>query len=1074
MKKRLFAVILALLTVVSGLPVEAAETSEEFTAETADEVEAEGSSVLPEISEDIKIAGSNGILYDNIMYLSARTVMALEEDTRSLYYDVCDEIAYYKENGYELEDVVFAVDAEGTLYFSVSIPSKILDDIQEKMMQEMLYITEDVINITAEDADEKNENTQECRIDEDTKEGRESTEEGITEENIDERNENAGDDIAEEDNKSAEEGITEENDESVEEGITEEDDESAEEGITEEDNKSAEEGITGEDNENTEDDIIEENADERNEGTGDNITEETSEEENKSADEESAAEEAAAEEEEQTERPVSERGTEGFTAENLDMLPNFAEETFDVIETVKVDNVIELGYGNENDQVQIKTITPTSGYFYNQLSAEEKKIYSAAKPNFTGGKNFFSYQMRNTGNFNWNPICHAVSAVMLTYPDKTDWMARPGSLRAKGTYQGGGSAINYTISYDKSKYYSGSLNEKAKTQIQTIANAAQQYAAERYPGSPVYGIVQYFDTWICENNYYEMLGALESLKGQPDDVKKIYYYCHSAYGILLNGYGVCESYARAMSRLLDAVGIPNMYVIGDTSSGFHAWNYVQMPNGSWYLVDSTWNDAVDPNQTWSWGTYLLIADDGNHIPTGASWGGERNFDYPSRADKDYVPSTESISFETAVCHLKPKEKETIQVSGWDYIKNAPKTWSSSDTKVAKVDNNGKVTAVAPGKATITLAAAGMTASCEVCVYQVKAVTSANTNKNSDTLSFGISGTQGASEDAKNIVLNVNMGNSPYDAEWVLANGKISYPVITYTNKKVNVATAYVEKIEQNQITLTIIPNAAGTTNIKVAFAGKTATIKVSVGKVLQEDWFAIDKIEGDQISYTGKAIKPKVTKITTEKVTYKVTYLNNKNVGTATVKITGTGKFGGEILYHFEIKPIDITDAVFSKALKDKIYNGGVNAPATTIKLGKKTLRMNTDYTILYNGREREIIPAGTYTISIRGKGNYAGTAALTQLYTVKQNTIAKVTASCPRTVKYTGKAQNPVTVKIGKNVLPESDYTVVYHIGSSKSGKEIRYPLAKGKYTAVITVKGNNLTTTSKKTEIVKRFTMK
>ena len=135
---------------------------------------------------------------------------------------------------------------------------------------------------------------------------------------------------------------------------------------------------------------------------------------------------------------------------------------------------------------------------------------------------------------------------------------------------------------------------------------------------------------------------------------------------------------------------------------------------------------------------------------------------------------------------------------------------------------------------------------------------------------------------------------------------------------------------------------------------------------------------------------------------------------------------------------------------------------------------MNTDYTILYNGREMEIIPAGTYTISIRGKGNYAGTAALTQLYTVKQNTIAKVTASCPRTVKYTGKAQNPVTVKIGKNVLPESDYTVVYHIGSSKSGKEIRYPLAKGKYTAVITVKGNNLTTTSKKTEIVKRFTVK
>lgn len=410
----------------------------------------------------------------------------------------------------------------------------------------------------------------------------------------------------------------------------------------------------------------------------------------------------------------------------------------------------------------------------------------------------------------------------------------------------------------------------------------------------------------------------------------------------------------------------------------------------------------------------------------------------------------------------------------DYIRNSPKTWSSSDTKVVKVDTNGKITAVAPGKATITLAAAGMAASCEVYVYQVKSVTAANTNKNSDTLSFGITGTQGTSADAKSVVLNVNMGNSPYDAEWMIANGKASEPVITYTNKKTDIATANIERIEQNQITLKIKPNTAGSTNVKVTFAGKTTTIKVSVGRVLPEEWFSIERIEGDRTPYTGKAIKPKVKKITKEKVTYKVSYLNNKNVGTASVKITGTGKFGGDIIYHFEITPIDITDAVFSRALKDKIYNGGANAPATTVKLGKKTLRANTDYTILYDGREMETIPAGTYTISVRGKGNYTGTAASTQYYTVKQNTIAKVTASCPGTVKYTGRAQDPVTVRIGRNILPESDYTVVYHIGSSKSGKEIGKPLAKGSYTAVITVKGSNLTTTAKKTEIIKRFTVK
>lgn len=172
-----------------------------------------------------------------------------------------------------------------------------------------------------------------------------------------------------------------------------------------------------------------------------------------------------------------------------------------------------------------------------------------------------------------------MSGVTLTYPDKTDWMAKPGTLHAKGKYLRGSSVINYTITYDKSKYYSSSL--------------------------------KYFDTWICENNYCEMPGTLGNIKEQPSDVKK-YYYCHSAYGILLNGYGVCEGYARAMSRLLNAVVIPNLYVPGYTSGGFHAWNYVQMPDEKWYLTGSTWNDSTNLDQTWSRDAYLLISDDGDH------------------------------------------------------------------------------------------------------------------------------------------------------------------------------------------------------------------------------------------------------------------------------------------------------------------------------------------------------------------------------------------------------------------------------------------------------------------------------
>jgi hypothetical protein len=80
---------------------------------------------------------------------------------------------------------------------------------------------------------------------------------------------------------------------------------------------------------------------------------------------------------------------------------------------------------------------------------------------------------------------------------------------------------------------------------------------------------------------------------------------------------------------------------------------------------------------------------------------------------------------------------------------------------------------------------------------------------------------------------------------------------------------------------------------------------------------------------------------------------------------------------------------------------------------------------------------------------------------------------TCASSIKYTGKALNPVTaVKIGKNVLPESDYSIEYHIGT-EDGTKVNNVLSKGSYVAVIKVKGNNLTT-DKKTQLIKKFTVK
>lgn len=67
-------------------------------------------------------------------------------------------------------------------------------------------------------------------------------------------------------------------------------------------------------------------------------------------------------------------------------------------------------------------------------------------------------------------------------------------------------------------------------------------------------------------------------------------------------------------------------------------------------------------------------------------------------------------------------------------------WSSSNNTVAIVDENGKVTAVGAGKATITAKAGNQTATCEVTVYEVDSNISAptiDTSKPVDSVTVGI-------------------------------------------------------------------------------------------------------------------------------------------------------------------------------------------------------------------------------------------------------------------------------------------------------------------------------------------------
>ena len=82
---------------------------------------------------------------------------------------------------------------------------------------------------------------------------------------------------------------------------------------------------------------------------------------------------------------------------------------------------------------------------------------------------------------------------------------------------------------------------------------------------------------------------------------------------------------------------------------------------------------------------------------------------------------------------------------------------------------------------------------------------------------------------------------------------------------------------------------------------------------------------------------------------------------------------------------------------------------------------------------------------------------------------------SCQSSVKYTGGNINPIkSVKIGKNVLAGSNYTVTYYMASDKELTNAVTPKNKGKYVAVVRPKGSNVVATDKYKYVKKSFTIK
>ena len=139
-------------------------------------------------------------------------------------------------------------------------------------------------------------------------------------------------------------------------------------------------------------------------------------------------------------------------------------------------------------------------------------------------------------------------------------------------------------------------------------------------------------------------------------------------------------------------------------------------------------------------------------------------------------------------------------------------------------------------------------------------------------------------------------------------------------------------------------------------------------------------LEKDSYIYDGKPKTPAVSvelggKTLAPNTDYTVLYQDNINAGTAKVAVEGKGDYIGSARKEFTIKKadapakVDISEASITLERASYTYDGKPKAPAVTVKLGAKTLALNTDYTVSYSDN----INVGTAKATVTGKGGYTG-----------------------------------------------------------------------------------------------------
>lgn len=191
------------------------------------------------------------------------------------------------------------------------------------------------------------------------------------------------------------------------------------------------------------------------------------------------------------------------------------------------------------------------------------------------------------------------SAIAKSYPSEYSLLSR--------------SAFTYKIAFSPSRgnitsirfYYGENANLSDYQRRVTETQNAVNRLVEKTKGMSDFEKALYVHDYIVLNcEYDEELLTLKNADGTLDG--EIYSERYTEYSVLVNGTGICGSYALAYRTVMNACGVECLYLSSMEMN--HGWNLIKL-DGSWYHVDCCWDDPTPDRLGVARRTYFLRTDD---------------------------------------------------------------------------------------------------------------------------------------------------------------------------------------------------------------------------------------------------------------------------------------------------------------------------------------------------------------------------------------------------------------------------------------------------------------------------------